>query len=206
MDNIIRELKFAYRKIANTPSISDRDYRLQTLNRVEEFILEYDWGTSKNIRDFIKYFRLSNREVSRLTNQSENNVRLIRKRVSDRIRATLGENRIEKVVNGSREDINRVNYCINILMKGVSSEYCTLDFVSRKVSQDRYVNNYLLEELTDELDFLRKYSKQKLISEIEKLSKEKLAYILRVLNCDGGYLLDDKIEFLIQILKNEESK
>lgn len=203
MDSIIKELESAYRQVTNLPNISDRELRLEALEKIEAFILEYDWGTSKNIQDFKKYCKLPNKEFARLTKQSENNVRLIHKRISDKIRDKIGYNKIYTAVNGSREDLLRVINCINILKRNIMSDYCIPPYILTRVSESRCSVEYLISDLSSELEFLKKHSKKRINQEIKELDKDKLSYILKVLNSNEGCSLDKKEAILNKLLNNK---
>lgn len=205
MDSIIKELESAYRQVANLPNLSERELRLEVLDKIEVFILEYDWGTSKNIEDFKKYCKLSNKEFARLTKQSENNVRLIHKRISDKIRDKIGYNKIHTAVNGSKEELIRVINCINILKRNIMSDYCIPSYILTRVSESRCSVEYLISDLSSELEFLKKHSKQIINQEIKGLDKDKLSYVFKVLNSSEGYLLDKKEVILSQLLNNKEA-
>lgn len=134
MDSVIKELETAYKQVANLPNLADRELRLEVLNKIERFILEYDWGSSKNIQDFKKYCKLPNREFARLTKQSESNVRLIVHRVSNKAREKLGYNKIYVAVNGNLDDLKRVIRCLKLLEKNIMADYCIPEYILTRVS------------------------------------------------------------------------
>lgn len=203
MESVIKELESAYKQVANLSDLADRELRLEALNKIERFILEYDWGSSKNIQDFKKFCKLPNKEFARLTKQSENNVRLIHKRVSDKIREKLGYNKINLVLEGNREDLKKVIHCIKILEKNIRADYCIPTHILNTVSEGRVSVDYLVSDLGSEIEFLRKNSKKRINQEIKELDKDRLAYVFKVLNSNEGYLLDKKEEILRQILNNK---
>lgn len=203
MESVIKELESAYKQVANVPNLADRELRLEILNRIERFILEADLGSSKNIQDYRKYYKLPNKEFARLTKQSESNVRLIHKRVSDKIRAKMGYNKIHLVLEGNREDLKKVINCINILERSIMADYCIPSFILTRVSESRASVDYLISDLSSEIEFLKRHSKQSINQEIKELNKDRLAYVFKVLNSNEGYLLDKKEEILRHLLNNK---
>ncbi|WP_160688589.1 hypothetical protein [Clostridium sp. C2-6-12] len=204
MDSVMKELELAYKEVSSFTNTADRDFRLEVLDKIEEFILEYDWGTSKNIKEFKRFCKLSNKEFARLTKQSENNVRLIHKRMSDRIREKIGYNKIYTAVNGSREEVLRLLNCINILKSNIMSDYYIPSCILTKVSEHRCSVEYLVSDLSSEIYFLKKHSKQRINREINELDKDKLSYVFKVLNSNEGYLLDKKEAILNKLLNDKE--
>lgn len=204
MDNIIKELETAYKQVSNVPNLSERELRLEILNKIEKFILEYDWGTSKNIREFIRYCKLPTKDIARLTKQSENNVRLIQKRFSDKARELIGYNKVNIAVNGSQEELTRLVRCIKILEKGVRAENYIPTHILNSVSQSRCSIDYLISDLSLEMQFIKKHSKQNINEEIKGLNKDKVSYIFKVLNSNEGCLIDKKERLIHYILKKEE--
>lgn len=202
MDSVIKELETAYKQVANLPNLADREFRLEVLNKIERFILEHDWGSSKNIQDFKKYCKLPNREFARLTKQSESNVRLIVHRVSNKVREKLGYNKIYVAVNGNLDDLKRVIRCLKLLEKNIMADYCIPEYILTRVSDSRASVDYLISDLSSEIEFLKRHSKQKINQEIKELNKDRLAYVFKALNSSEGYLLDKKEAILSQILND----
>lgn len=201
MESVIRELETAFKTVNTIADVRDRELRLETLNRIERFIFEYPWSSSKNAELFKRYGKLSVKEFSRLANLKESNVRLIHKRCSDNIREKLGYNKIHTAVNGGREDVKRVINCITLLEKNIMGDYCIPEYILTKVSQNRASVDYLISDLSSEIEFLKRHSKQAINREIEQIDKDRLSYVFKVLNSrEEGYLLDKKEVILSQIL------
>lgn len=200
-ESVIRELETAFKTVNTIADVRDRELRLETLNRIERFIFEYPWSSSKNAELFKKYGKLSVKEFGRATKLKESNVRLINKRCSDKIRQVLGYNKIHTAVNGGREDVKRVINCITLLEKNIVGDYCIPEYILTKVSQNRASVDYLVSDLSSEIEFLKRHSKQAINRECEQINKDKLSYIFKVLNSrEEGYLLDKKEAILSQIL------
>lgn len=200
-ESIIRELETAFKTVNTIADVRDRELRLETLNRIERFIYEYPWSSSKNAELFKKYGRLSVKEFARFANLKENNIRLIHKRCSDNIREKLGYNKIHKALEGSKDDVKRVINCITLLEKNIMGDYCIPEYILTKVSQNRASVDYLVSDLSSEIEFLKRHSKQTINRECEQINKDKLSYIFKVLNSrEEGYLLDKKEAILSQIL------
>ena len=201
MESVIRELETAFKTVNTIADVRDRELRLETLNRIERFIFEYPWSSSKNAELFKKYGKLSVREFGRATKLKESNVRLINKRCSDKIRDVLGYNKIHAAVNGGRDEVKRVINCITLLEKNIMGDYCIPEYILTKVSQNRASVDYLISDLSSEIEFLKKHSKQRINQELEQIDKDRLSYAFKVLNSrEEGYLLDKKESILSQIL------
>lgn len=200
----MRELENAFKTVNTIADVRDRELRLETLNRIERFIFEYPWSNGKNAEMFKKYGKLSVKEFARLSNLKESNVRLIHKRCSDRIREKMGYNKIHTAVNGNIEELRKVINCINILQRDdIRSDSYIPSYILTRVSDSRASVDYLISDLSFEIEFLKRHSKQRINQEIKELNKDRLAYVFKVLNSSEGYLLDKKEEILSQLLNNK---
>lgn len=202
----MRELENAFKAVNAMASGKEKELRLDTLNKIERFIMEYPWSSGKNAELFKKYGKLSNRDFGRLANLKESNVRLIHKRCSDRIREKLGHNKIYTVVHLSTKDVIRINKCMNIIQKDITAESVVPTYILNKVSDMRASVDYHVSDLTSEIKFLKKHSKRAINQELKELNKDRLSYVFKVLNSNEGYLLDKKEAILSQLLNEEESK
>lgn len=200
------ELENAFKAVNAMTDGREREIRLDTLNKIERFIMEYPWGSGKNAELFKKYGKLSNKDFGRLANLKESNVRLIHKRCSDRIREKLGHNKIYTAVHLSIKDVIRINKCMNIIQKDITAESVVPTYILNKVSDMRASVDYHVSDLTSEIEFLKKHSKRAINQELKELNKDRLSYVFKVLNSNEGYLLDKKEAILSQLLNEEESK
>lgn len=200
----MRELENAFKVVNAMADGREREIRLDTLNKIERFIMEYPWSSGKNAQLFIKYGRLSNRDFARIANIKESNVRLIHKRCSDRIREKMGYNKIFSTVNLSIEDVIRINKCMNIVQKDITAESVVPTYILNKVSDMRASVDYHVSDLSSEIEFLKRHSKKAINRELKELNKDRLAYAFKLLNSRGeGYLLDKKEQILSYILNDK---
>lgn len=202
-ESVMRELENAFKVVNAMENGREREIRLDTLNKIQRFIMEYPWSSGKNAELFKKYGRLSNRDFARLAKLKESNVRLIHKRCSDRIREKMGYNKIYSAVNLSIEDVIRINKCMNIIQKDITAESVVPTYVLNKVSDMRASVDYHVSDLTSEIEFLKKHSKRVINQEIKELNKDRLAYVFKVLNSNEGYLLDKKEAILSHLLSDK---
>lgn len=202
----MRELENAFKAVNAMASGKEKELRLSTLNKIERFIMEYPWSSGKNAELFKKYGKLSNKDFGRLANLKESNVRLIHKRCSDKIREKMGYNKIFSAANLSIEDVSRINKCMNIIQKDITAESVVPTYILNKVSDMRASVDYLVSDLTSEIEYLKRHSKKTISRELKELNKDRLSYVFKVLNSNEGYLLDKKEAILSQLLNEEESK
>ena len=202
----MRELENGFKAVNAMANGKEKELRLNTLNKIERFIMEYPWSSGKNAELFKKYGKLSNKDFGRLANIKEINVRLIHKRCSDRIREKMGYNKIYGAVNLSIEDVIRINKCMNIIQKDITAEEVVPTYILNKVSDMRASVDYHVSDLNSEIEFLKKHSKRAINQELKELNKDRLSYVFKVLNSNEGYLLDKKEAILSQLLNEEESK
>lgn len=206
MESIMRELENAFKAVNAMADGREREIRLDTLNKIQRFIMEYPWGSGKNAEMFKKYGKLSNKDFGRFANLKESNVRLIHKRCSDKIREKMGYNKIYGAVNLSIEDVIRINKCMNIVQKDITAESVIPTYILNKVSDMRASVDYHVSDLTSEIEYLKRHSKKTISRELKEMNKDRLSYVFKVLNSDVGYLLDKKQEILSQLLNEEEPK
>jgi len=203
METIFRELNNAYGELAIREDSDDTRARYEALVDVEQYIDGFSWwnGSSKLKDEIEMYYKFPVKLWSRNTGRSEKNCRLILKRASDTIREKIGHDKIYKILSGTSQDVVYVRNVLKIAKYERWADDMIMADALKAIRKCPYAKDYEISELYAELEFLKVYVKFHWDFNVKKLSMEKLAYIVEVLNTlDGGYI-DKKVEMIKYFIK-----
>lgn len=130
-------------------------------------------------------------EYSKRTGRSEDNIRLIIKRASDKVRKRIGYNRINTILHGTQKEVLEIMYILKWGTKNYIVDRLVINDIVNSISQYRSVSeDYLLEDLEREIKFLNEYSLQRMKSKMQMLDKNKLTYmmLLSILGCAIAFI------------------
>lgn len=191
--NIRRDIESAYKVVQTYPDTDFKERRLLLLDKLEIFISKYPWDTGKHIENFRRYGKLSTEDFSRLTGISKDYSRQIFSRCSSSINKKLGGDKINTALYGDLKKINEAIKCINLMLNSsINAESLLLSEVTTKVGENRASIIYNEDDLSAEIEFLKKYSKIQMGEDFAKINRDKLSFCLKVLNVCDGSLIDLK--------------
>lgn len=193
MESIFRELKCAYAvlslskeceeyaNIKNEP-VSLRNKRREALNSLMAYIDSGVWcRNTKNKEEFLLNYRLTTKEYAMKTGRSEADIRQVFKRMSDKLRETLGYSSIYTIMTCKEEELSSIEFEFQLASSSSLIDDYLLEPIKPFISDAKVNKEYSIEELEKELSFLRIYSKSFMYSQLEKLDKNKLQYIVSML-------------------------
>lgn len=199
MSTIFEELNKAYPTIVGT---EHEDLRKSALKLVEDFIDSGVWWESATAKEFLNNYRLPVKVYAERTGRNLNSIRSTLSRSSSRIRDRIGFDNITKIVGGSREELVFVMAKLKLATSEVELDNVILPTITDTLKGVRPSKEYELTELTEEIKLLRRYVPVKIKRELELVSTDKLAYLVRLLQSKDGGELGDKCT-LLNILSRE---
>lgn len=204
MKSIFRELEEAY-KVAEV--LPDKELRIKALEEVESYINSGVWYSGRDKEEFLRNYRLPMEEYSKRTGRSEDNIRLIIKRASDKVRKRIGYNRINTILHGTQKEVLEIMSILKWGTKNYIVDRLVINDIVNSISQYRSVSeDYLLEDLEREIKFLNEYSLQRMKSKMQMLDKNKLTYIFRILTSNEGCDLELKYMLLKNVFNIERNE
>lgn len=206
METIFRECDKAFREIGRREDSEETKLRHTTLVELQQYIESFSWydGSSK-IRDEIeKYYKLPVKYWVYQTGRSPKNCNLILKRASDRIRDRIGYDKIEKILNGSLREVVYVSNALKVASFERYANELFMEDALKRICAYPCNNEYKVSELQAELKFLSFYTKWSWNFNVEKIDKDKMTYIIQVLNSVEAGDLDDKIRIIQYFNKHRD--
>ena len=156
--------------------------RVEFLNVVREYIVGGAWSSKVGYSDrVLTILRLGYADAAKDLSCSEESLRQVIKRASDALKDILGSNIIRNVVDGTDTELSDTMLQFELASEKVLPESYILSNVVELIPKDG-VCSYLFEDLTREVDFLRRYSKKEMLRDYCELDDSKLSYILKVLS------------------------
>lgn len=206
METIFRELCNAYAELGIRDDTAETRKRYEALVDFEEYIDGFSWwnGSSKLKDEIEMYYKFPVKLWSRNTGRSEKNCRLILKRASDTIREKIGYNKINKILSGTIQDVVHVRNALMIARYERWADDMIMADALKRIRKCPYAKDYEISELYSELEFLKVYVKYNWNFNVEKLSMEKLAYIVGILNSSEGGYIDQKVEMIKYFEKHKD--
>lgn len=150
---------------------------------VKTYVMQGNFTRYKKVKELLKYWGQTDSYVSKVTGMKEGTVRVTRRNLSNELYEKLGYDFFTVTSDGSS----------NALKEGMFR----LSLAKKEISSDKYLYNELIDEInrnseprsdiditscTSEIQFLYRHSRRNIEKEMSMLDKEKLAYIIKMLD------------------------
>lgn len=196
MQNVFDELNQAYGSIAIQPYTKAR-YDL--LSKVDAIIATKDWSNAKYVDIIKQTYKYGFKAFHSRINTTEATARVIYGRLSKIFREYIGYDTISKIAFGNQEDLREMNFRLTMLLSDYSKEKSIIPYIIELNKGVRNKKEYEIAELRNEISFLRRHCKNTIDKEFSQLDRDKLAYIISVLDDKSSVSLKDKC-FLIRAI------
>lgn len=202
MQNVFDELNLAYGYINDQPYGKVR-YNLLTM--VDAIITTKDWSKGKHV-DIVKAtYKQGFKAFCQRSGVKEATARVIYARVSKTFREYIGYDTINKITFGNEKDLSEMNFRLSMLLSDYSKEKSIIPYVIELNKGVRNKQDYSIGELQAEISFLRRHCKSTIDKEYAELDKDKLAYIISILDDKKSVNLKDKC-YLIKAISQVRKK
>lgn len=206
METIFRELRNAYGDLAKRDNSDETKLRYDALVDLEQYIESFCWydGNFKQKEEIEMYYKSPVKVWVKNTGRSPKNCNLILKRASDSIRDKIGYDKINKILNGTIQDVKHVRNALVVARYERWADDMIMYDALKRIRKYPCHKEYEISELKDELEFLKVFVKWTWDFNIKKLSVEKLSYIVEILNNSEGGYLDEKVKLVQYLAKNKD--
>lgn len=156
-----------------------RKNRLTALNMLTDFIDGGTWYRGHYKDEFLRSYRLPVKQFALRTGHTEVSVRKLFSRASARLREMLGYDYISKIVYGDADTLKEAYSILFFANRDISQLF--LRDVVGQVTRSPITEEYDLDELGDELAFLRLFNSTVVSNALKSLDLDKLCFILNTL-------------------------
>ena len=182
-------------KISNNTNL----YRL--CSDVKGFVCKGTFTRYKKVNILLRYWGEPDSYVAKMTGMKEGTVRVTRRNLSNELYELFGYDFFTVIRPGDSSSIKEGLYRLSLAKKDISSS----DYLYRELIDDiMYGSNTLeginIDSCSLEIQFLLKHSKKAVQEEMAMLDKNKLAYLIKMLDNEEGSFPD--IYSLVQRFEN----
>lgn len=160
--------------------------RLKFLADVKKYIKGCTYIDLKHVKEVLYYWTMESADVSVILGISDASVRNIKTKVSKKLYEMFGKDFIRKIVEGTDEEFLECNFIFRNITSSRDS-YCYFPREYIEIMRSEGVSDiFSLSECKEEYAFLLKYCNARFREELEKIDKDKLCFLLDVLDGNRG--------------------
>lgn len=156
-------------------------YRL--CNDVKSYILEGSFTNYKKVNTLLRYWGDPDSYVAEMTGMKEGTVRVTRRNLSNELYELFGYDFFNAISSGDDEAIREGLYRLSLARKDICADkYLYRELIDSIVYGSNPKESIDLNSCSFEIQFLAKHSKKAIEEEMAMLDKDKLMYLIRMLN------------------------
>lgn len=169
-------------------SQSSRNKELYSLcYDVKQFVMEGTFTNYKKVKLLLSYWGETDSYTSSMTGMKEGTVRVTRRNLSNELYELFGYDFFNVILIGDKKAITEGRYRLGLASKNISADkYLYRELISDINFNSEYDDNIDIKSCALEIQFLLKHSKNTIEKELSMLDKNKLAYLIRMLNNESG--------------------
>ena len=184
-------------------SLRDTDKkRYEAVKQIYDYVIGGTWSKKSDAKEVTKIrLMFSNKKTAMdALGLSDGAYRKTKQRLSDKFYKLFGEDVIPALTYGSNEEFLK-NYARVKMI--ISERNANTIFLSdlMMIADNGTERSYMVEELEDEISFLREHTKTALIDKYHQVDEDKISYILDTINSTDLNDIDVKLELMKKILK-----
>lgn len=154
---------------------------------VKQYVLEGSFTNYKKAKMLLSYWGEPDSFVTSMTGMKEGTVRVTRRNLSNELYELFGYDFFNAIAIGDKKAISEGVYRLGLVKKDISSDkFLYREFINDIFRGSEYNDDIDIKSCAMEIQFLLKHSKSSIEKELELLDKDKLAYLIRMLNNESG--------------------
>lgn len=154
---------------------------------VKNYVMTGNFTGYKKAKMLLSYWGEADSFVASMTGMKQGTVRVTRRNLSNELYELFGYDFFNIIATGSKKDISEGRYRLGLVMKDISADsFLYRELINNVVLGSEYNDDIDIKSCALEIDFLVKHSKNRIEKELEMLDKDKLAYLIRMLNKESG--------------------
>lgn len=158
---------------------------------VKSFVCEGTFTNYKKAKTLMRYWGDSNSYVSKMTGLKESSIKATRRDLSVQLYELFGYDFFTVISKGNIEAVKEGLYRLSLASKSVSADkYLYRELIDSIVYGSELDSDIDFNSCAFEIQFLVKHSKKSIEEEMSMLDKNKLAYLIRMLDNEEGKFSD----------------
>lgn len=154
---------------------------------VKQYVLEGSFTNYKKVKMLLSYWGEPDSFVTSMTGMKEGTVRVTRRNLSNELYELFGYDFFNAIAIGDKKAISEGVYRLGLVKKDISADkFLYREFINDIFRGSEYNDDIDIKSCAMEIQFLLKHSKSSIEKELELLDKDKLAYLIRMLNNESG--------------------
>lgn len=154
---------------------------------VKQFVMEGTFTNYKKVKTILGYWGEPDSYVSKMTGMKEGTVRVTRRNLSNELYEIFGYDFFNIISVGDSKAISDGRYRLDLASKNISAnKYLYQEFINTVTNGSVLDDSIDIKSCAMEIQFLIKHSRNSIEKELEMLDKDKLAFLIRMLNNESG--------------------
>lgn len=160
------------------------------LQDMRKYIKKGEFSSSKKAVRVLLYWGQPDHAVAKCTGYKESSVRVIRRNLSNELYDLFGNDFFTVLEDGDKKALDECTYRFNLVQKKERADSYIPQELIEKIIEGGEFENFSVKECSQEIAFLVQHSIQSFQKGMEGLDKNKLLFLIRVLNKEAGTSAD----------------
>lgn len=158
---------------------------------VKQFVLEGSFTRYKKVKLLLGYWGETDKYTASMTGMKEGTIRVTRRNLSNELYELFGYDFFNVISIGDKKAISDGRYRLGLVRKDISADkFLYREFINEATFGSKRNDDIDIKSCGMEIQFLVKHSKNSIKKELEMLDKDKLAYLIRMLDNESGSILN----------------
>lgn len=183
----MRSFFYSLDKTMSDARISKNENLYKLCYDVKNYVMTGTFTRYKKAKILLSYWGETDSFTSTMTGMKESTIRVTRRNLSNELYELFGYDYFNVISTGADSAIAEGRYRFNLVIKDISADsFLYRELINSIVAEAEYNDDIDITSCALEIDFLIRHSKNRVEKELAMLNKDKLAYLIRMLNNESG--------------------
>lgn len=158
---------------------------------VKEFVCQGTFTKYKKAKLLLKYWGETDKYTAEMTGMKEGTIRVTRRNLSNTLYDLFGYDFFKVIAIGDSKAVKEGRYRLSLVTKDICADtFLYKEFIRDIVKDSKVDDNIDIKNCSMEIQFLIKHSRGNIEKELAMLDKNKLSFLIRMLDNEAGSLVN----------------
>lgn len=154
---------------------------------VKQFVMQGTFTNYKKVKTILGYWGETDSYTAAMTGMKEGTIRVTRRNLSNELYELFGYDFFNVIAIGDKKAIADGRYRLGLASKDISADkFLYREIIDTINRNSNYNDDIDIKSCSMEIQFLIRHSRSSVNKELEMLDKDKLAFLIRMLNNESG--------------------